>query len=219
METCNRAPLSWQGVVYWGQEFQVAAANPGNPSRREGILVAQPPGRKALSQQATARHGTLLVMFLVSTTLCLFLDQLGKLWAFAAWREPAAIWRVIPGLYAGAKARNYGGMYSLEGSGDFFVRAGLAIVGFVAMALVFRWAIVLDRDRWCRFDAAIGGLLLAGVLSNQVDRLALGYVRDYLILEMRPKDIFNTADVFMVLGAILLMASLLIRGRSALGRA
>ena len=88
------------------------------------------------------------------------------------------------------------------------------IVGFIVLGMVFRWAIVLDRDRWCQFDAAAGGLLLAGALGNQVDRLALGYVRDYVILAIRPTDIFNTADVFMVLGALLLLGSLLIHHHS-----
>jgi lipoprotein signal peptidase len=57
-------------------------------------------------------------------------------------------------------------------------------------------------------------LLLAGALGNQVDRLALGYVRDYVMLGIRPTDIFNTADMFMVLGALLLLGSLMIHHRT-----
>ena len=156
---------------------------------------------------ATGNHSAshLLVVFLVSAGVCLSFDQLGKWWAFASWREPAAISQVIPGLYAGAEARNYGGIYSLNGYGTPFLRGGLTIIGFVVLSMVFRWAIVLDRDRWCKFDATAGGLLLAGALGNRVDRLALGYVRDYVMLGIRPTDIFNTADMFMVLGALLLL--------------
>jgi signal peptidase II len=74
--------------------------------------------------------------------------------------------------------------------------------------MVLRWAIVLDRDRWRIIDAAAGGMLLAGILGNQLDRVILGFVRDYIILARFPYNIFNTADVFMVLGAIILIASL-----------
>ena len=168
-----------------------------------------PTGSLSLRQQEIARHRALLGVFLVSAGLGLALDQLGKWWAFADWREPAAISQVVPGLYAGAQARNYGGMYSLEGQRAPLLQGSLTIFGFVCVCLVLRWAIVLDPDRWSRFDAAAGGLLLAGALGNQVDRLALGYVRDYLILGIRPSDIFNTADVFMVLGALLLLGSLM----------
>jgi len=108
----------------------------------------------------------------------------------------------------------------MEGHGTPFLRAGLAIIGFIVLGMLFRRAIVVDRDRWRKFDAAAAGLLLAGALGNQLDRLALGYVRDYVILDIRPTDIFNTADVFMVLGAVLLLGSLMIhhRTRIALGR-
>ncbi|MGA2705976.1 MAG: signal peptidase II [Isosphaeraceae bacterium] len=181
--------------------------------------MTHPPGSSSLLQREIARHRALLVVFLVSAGVCLSFDQLGKWWAFSSWREPARISQVIPGLYAGAQARNYGGIYSLEGHGTPFLRGGLAIVGFVVLGMVFRWAIVLDRDRWCKFDAAAAGLLLAGALGNQVDRLALGYVRDYVILAIRPTDIFNTADVFMVLGALLLLGSLMIHHRTKIARA
>ena len=127
--------------------------------------------------------------------------------------------RSSPVFMQAPRARNYGGIYSLEGHGTPFLRGGLTIVGFVVLGMVFRWAIVQDRDRWCKFDAAAGGLLLAGALGNQVDRLALGYVRDYVILAIRPTDIFNTADVFMVFGAVLLLGSLLINHRSRIARA
>ena len=62
--------------------------------------MAHPPGSSSLVQQETTRHRALLVVFLVSAGVCLSFDQLGKWWAFASWREPAAISQVIPGLYA-----------------------------------------------------------------------------------------------------------------------
>jgi signal peptidase II len=179
--------------------------------------MAQAAGSVAVAHEHSGRHRALIKVFLTSASICLFLDQVGKCWAFTGWREPVGIRRLIPGLYAGAQARNYGGMLSLEGHRAPLLQATLTIVGFVALCVCLRRAFVLDRDRWSRFDGVAGGLILAGALGNQLDRLALGYVRDYLFLAVRPTDIFNTADVFMVLGAFLFLGSLLVgrRARSA----
>jgi signal peptidase II len=143
-------------------------------------------------------------------------DQLGKGWAFAPWREGAAPRELVPGLFAGLQARNYGGIHSLEGFGTFAIRGTLGLIGFIAIGVVLRWAILLDRDRWRVCDAAAGGLLLGGALGNQFDRLTLGHVRDYLVLAARPFEVFNTGDVFMVFGALLLLGSLVIRRRQAM---
>lgn len=45
-------------------------------------------------------------------------------------------------------------------------------------------------------------LLLGGAVSNLIDRLRFGYVIDYIDLKGLP--VFNLADLFIVLGAILL---------------
>jgi signal peptidase II len=94
------------------------------------------------------------------------------------------------------------------------LRGSLFLIGFLSAGIMLRAAIVLDRDRWGIFDALAGGLLLGGILGNQYDRLALGYVRDFLVLAKRPYQVFNSGDVFMVLGGLLLLLSLLFYRRS-----
>jgi len=185
------------------------------PSER-GITVTHISETDALCPSGPWRQRVLMTVFLLVTTIGFVADQFGKAWAFAPWREGAAPLEVIPGLFAGFQARNYGGIHSLEGFGTFAIRGSLTLIGFIAVGMVLRWAIILDRDRWCVCDAAAGGLLLAGALGNQFDRLTLGYVRDYLIMAARPFEIFNTGDVFMVVGALLLLGSIVIRRRQAL---
>ena len=48
----------------------------------------------------------------------------------------------------------------------------------------------------------IAGLLIAGAMSNLIDRLFVGYVRDFIAL---PGVIVNLADVFLVAGTIALL--------------
>lgn len=148
-----------------------------------------------------------LRLLLVVTGIALVADQLGKAWAFGSWRGEAVLREVVPGLYAGAQGRNYGAFYSLDGVDNApATRIALTFLGLVAVGIMLRWA-VLDRERWRGFDAVGGGLVLAGAIGNLADRLALGYVRDFLILGLRPYEIFNPADVFMVFGALLLLAT------------
>jgi signal peptidase II len=163
-------------------------------------------GRRAAIRK---RYRGLVGLLLIVTLGFLALDQLGKGWAFAAQRQPAGPLEIVPGLFAGAQGRNNGGMLSVEGTGSTTIVWVFSIIVFVLVAMVLRWALVLDRDRWRAVDAAAGGVLLAGILGNQLDRLLLGYVRDYIVLASLPHQIFNTADVFMILGAIVLVASLL----------
>jgi lipoprotein signal peptidase len=60
---------------------------------------------------------------------------------------------------------------------------------------------------WRAREALFIGLLSAGMVGNSIDRLALGYVRDFLVADLWPFLIFNLADVFIVLGFLLLLGS------------
>ena len=56
------------------------------------------------------------------------------------------------------------------------------------------------------------GLLIGGSLSNLADRIRLGYVTDFLDLRYWPA--FNLADSCIVVGVIVLLATLLARERA-----
>lgn len=48
------------------------------------------------------------------------------------------------------------------------------------------------------------GLILAGALGNFIDRIALGYVRDFIMFDFwKSFPIFNFADCCIVIGAVL----------------
>ncbi len=169
-------------------------------------------GRRAARQNRYIRLAGLLI---IVTSVFLALDQCGKGGAFAAQRQPAGPLEIVPGLFAGAQGRNNGGMLSLEGTGSATIVWVFSTIVVVLLVMVLRWALVLDRERWRAVDAVAGGVLLAGILGNQLDRMLLGYVRDYIVLASFPYQIFNTADVFMLVGAIVLIGSLMTRRNPA----
>jgi signal peptidase II len=145
---------------------------------------------------------------LVVTGIALMADQSCKAWAFAPWRGAGRLHEVLPGLYAGAQGRNYGVPLSLDGvDGAPMTGLFLTLLHIVCVGIMLRWAI-RDRECWRGLNAVGGGLVLGGAIGNLVDRLALGYARDILILDLFPYQIFNAADAFVILGALLLLTSL-----------
>jgi signal peptidase II len=57
------------------------------------------------------------------------------------------------------------------------------------------------------------GMIIGGAFGNLVDRLRLGYVVDFIELPFWP--IFNAADSFLVVGAVLLLITYYRRERRA----
>lgn len=56
---------------------------------------------------------------------------------------------------------------------------------------------------------ACGALIMAGASGNMIDRLRLGYVVDFFYFELIDFPIFNVADIFVVVGVILLAVLIL----------
>lgn len=90
----------------------------------------------------------------------------------------------------------------------------LAAGAGVALAVVLTaWALA-----WQRGTLRLGGhagyaLVVAGALGNIVDRLARGYVVDFIHLTHWP--VFNVADIAITLGAGLLLGSAIWRSHPA----
>ena len=93
---------------------------------------------------------------------------------------------------------------SSEGKRNCRQSCGLASLAPLGATI---WWAYRRRERWRRHDAVFYGLLSAGVLGNAADRLALGYVRDFLVTTLWLVWIFNLADIFIVLGFLLLLGS------------
>ena len=53
------------------------------------------------------------------------------------------------------------------------------------------------------------GLILGGTISNAIDRLVFGGVRDFIYLKFMNFAIFNIADMAITIGAILLGVSII----------
>ena len=104
---------------------------------------------------------------------------------------------LLPGVMQLTRLHNTGAAWS-SFSG---MTAVLAVVTVVLMALV-RWLLI---KKIVRHPLGVAGclLILGGGMGNLIDRIFRGYVVDMFDLLLFQYPIFNLADCFVVVGAVL----------------
>lgn len=117
-------------------------------------------------------------------TFLIFLDLFTK-WIFS-------IYQFGEGYFKITYAENMGAAFSILQNQQF-----LFIV--VAIAVIF---IILFYYNKFEYKLPLV-LILAGTIGNMIDRIAFGFVRDFISIFNWP--IFNLADVFNMVGVILLI--------------
>ena len=149
--------------------------------------------------------------YLVFVVLLLGFDQATK-WLIARHIPLYGNRKVIPGFFSLSHIRNKGAIFGFFGhSEDRVVFLALIAASLVALGLVIFYFIKTPvSDRGLKLALS---LILAGALGNQIDRLARGYVIDFLDLYVRNHHwpFFNVADSCITIGAVLLFIMLLIR--------
>lgn len=91
----------------------------------------------------------------------------------------------------------------------------LIILSLLAIIILIRYMYSFKKTK---LNLIGFGFLLGGILGNLSDRILFGYVRDFLDFIIFNYDfpIFNIADIFIVLGVIILIISI-IRGEDKNG--
>lgn len=131
---------------------------------------------------------------LVTAVVIVALDQWTKWVAFGS-LDPGDSVSVFPAVSFG-QTRNEGIAF-----GAFAGRPEV-VLGLMCLALLVLLVFyVRHRHRPGLWLAT--GLLLGGAIGNAIDRLALGYVRDFIELPHFPS--FNVADIAITLGVVALV--------------
>jgi signal peptidase II len=126
------------------------------------------------------------------------IDQLSKAWVMANLAIGETI-TPIPGLadfFAITRSANRGAAFSfLPQAGDLFL-----IIALVMIAGILIFYRRMQTSRWIERIAL--GLLLGGVMGNALDRIRLGYVVDFVHLQIKGviSNVSNLADHAIVLG-------------------
>lgn len=132
-------------------------------------------------------------------------DRASKAWAVSALRDsPRDVW---PGVLRFAYAENTGAAFSaLQGSTVLLTVLTALILAALLTLLLLR------GGQYPPIARAALWVLLGGGLGNLYDRVAYGYVVDFIEPTFVRFAVFNVADAFMVLAVIVLLGWILLWG-------
>ena len=139
-----------------------------------------------------------LWVYLAGMTALVFLDQITKILAENyLYNKKAFV--IIDGVFEFSYLRNSGAAWGmLSGKRVFFLIITVFMLAVVTYA-VFRMPNVkkmLPLEIFCI-------LLGAGAIGNFIDRLMLGYVRDFVYFKLINFPVFNVADCYVTISVVL----------------
>lgn len=135
------------------------------------------------------------MLYLLIAAACCAADQLFKYWVVSHIPLEGYV-ELIPGVLGLTHIRNTGMAFSML-SGHTWVLA--VVSGAVAALLVW----LLFKGRFTGWEKLGLALVLGGDVGNLIDRAFLGYVVDMLNPEFVRFAVFNLADSFIDVGAVL----------------
>lgn len=141
----------------------------------------------------------------MATTICLILsailvivDQISKYWAVSVLKEGGPI-VLMEGVFHLQYTENRGVAFSmLEDQRWIFIPVSIALT--VLLVVMLMRSPLRESKVFC----VATSMVIAGAVGNLIDRVALGYVIDFLNFCLIDFPIFNFADCCVVVGAILL---------------
>lgn len=119
---------------------------------------------------------------------------------------------VIKNFFNITYVRNTGAAFSIFSGNTFLVM----IVSFIIIIGIILY--ISENKPSNKMEKVAYSLILGGAIGNFIDRIIYGYVRDFIEIDIFGWDypIFNLADVFVVVGVILLVIATW-RGRNDRG--
>ncbi len=140
----------------------------------------------------------LQLVLLIATAVLIAVDQLTK-WLAVTYLKGADPIVVIDRIFSFTYTENTGAAWNMF-AGQRWLLVGVTAVMLIGMLIV----LLSGRFRAHKMAMAGGVLVVAGGLGNLIDRMWRGYVVDFLKTEFIDFPIFNGADCFVVIGALLL---------------
>ncbi len=139
---------------------------------------------------------------MTSVALLAAIDQVIK-YVVLEHLKPVGSVKVIDGFLAWTYAENTGAAFSIFTGNTKFLSVFTAIALLCGMAYL-----VFAKEHNKMYDICIP-LLIAGGLGNLIDRIALGFVVDYIQVLFIDFPVFNFADCLVTCSAIALIIYLL----------
>lgn len=143
-----------------------------------------------------------MIFGLCVALVVLVLDQLSKLYVSGIFESPSEV-LVVGSYFNIIEAWNTGVSFSMLDGGGFWGAVMLSTLSAVVVAFLLIW---LGKEKSRVVQVALG-MIIGGAAGNVIDRIRFGAVYDFLDLhyENLHWPVFNVADVFICLGAFLII--------------
>jgi len=148
------------------------------------------------------------MLYAIVGILVIILDQGVKYWVTTNLMVGSVTEPIIPGVLSLVRLHNDGAAFS-------FLAGGGARIYFIILTAVFTIAVIIALatnfingrfGRWCLV------LVTAGGLSNCLDRVLYGYVVDMFKIDLFDFAVFNVADIFITVFALLFIIYIIFGG-------
>ena len=150
------------------------------------------------------RSQTMIFRILSVSSIVVIIDRLTKYLLSGNLSEGESV-GVVPGFFHITLVLNSGAAFGLFKSRSAFFAISSALV--IVFICLYMWR---GRCRDLLILTALG-LILGGAVGNLIDRVAFGYVIDFLDFRIWP--VFNIADASITVGASILAAKLILDKR------
>ena len=144
-------------------------------------------------------------MWMAVSGLIVILDQLTK-WAIIKWVELHHVGLEITSWFRITHRQNLGAAWSFLADAGGWQRWFLATLAIAVSAYIAYWLWTLRKQK--NWILSLGlALVLGGALGNVIDRIVLGYVIDFISVDIFGWEFpaFNVADSAISVGAGLLI--------------
>lgn len=143
-----------------------------------------------------------MLYIMIAAAVCVF-DQLVKLWTVSNIDLHESM-EFIPGILRLRHERNTGAALSIFEEHTWLLAVISVLVAILLLVLILRKGF----SKWEKISLA---LVLGGAVGNAIDRIMLSYVVDMLEMEFLPVFVFNIADVFIDVGAVIFVILYIVR--------
>ena len=139
---------------------------------------------------------------MIITIIAILLDQLIKIIIKSKIFNSSII--LIPHVLNLTYVHNTGAAFGIgSNSTSMFVAVNVVIIGLIT------YFIFSKREELSKLILIALHLILAGGISNLIDRIVRGFVIDYIDISPLIKyPVFNLADIFVVVGCLIVVISL-----------
>lgn len=149
------------------------------------------------------------MIFFLLVPVIVALDQWSKHLA-VKYLEPIGTYPIINNVFHLTFCKNDGAAFSIFSSKQLFLIIATSIVICFVLGILYK-TVQTGGSPWMSLSLAF---IAGGAIGNLVDRMRLNYVVDFFDFRLINFAIFNVADVFIVMGTVLLCFLMLFKNEN-----